>query len=180
MSLWGMRYPVTAPWGGVLAPWRLLGLHVPHQEQDRWCWAATADGIACCYQPGSTWTQCLIANAGLGRTDCCGNAASAGCNVYGYLDRALTTVGHFERMAEEVASFWAVIGEIEADRPMGVRVAWPGGGAHFVAIGGYREFPDEYLHVEDPWYGPSQVPHATLARGYQGTGSWTHTYWTKP
>jgi len=55
-----------------------------------------------------------------------------------------------------------------------------GGGAHFVAIGGYRERPVEYVHVEDPWYGPSDVPYSTLVNGYQGTGSWTHSYWTKP
>jgi hypothetical protein len=122
----------------------------------------------------------LIANANLNRADCCAGAASAGCNVYGHLDRALTTVGHFGRMAEQVASFWDVGAEIEAERPLGVRVAWSGGGAHFLAIGGYRELPDQYLHVEDPWYGPSQVSYAALISGYQGKGSWTHTYWTKP
>jgi hypothetical protein len=45
------------------------------------------------------------------------------------------------------------------------------GGAHFVAIGGFRERPSQYVHVEDPWYGPSDVAYATLVSGYQGTGS---------
>jgi hypothetical protein len=159
--------------------WDRLDLSVPHQEQDNWCWAATSDGIAHYYDSSSTWTQCGIANSDLGRTDCCGSGASGPCNVYGYLDQALTTVGHLDRVAAEMADFQAVDTEIDAKRPMGVRVAWSGGGAHFIAIGGYRELPEQYVHVEDPWYGPSDVAYTTLESGYQGTGSWTHTYWTK-
>src|ERR1700719_3351620 len=159
--------------------WDQLDLDVPHQEQDNWCWAATRAGIADFYDEDSGWTQCEIANADLSRTDCCGGGAGGPCDVYGFLDRALSTVGHFERMAAAVADFQTVDGEIDARRALGRRVAWSGGGAHFVAIGGYRELPAPYVHVEDPWYGPSDVPYATLVSGYQGTGSWTHSYWTK-
>jgi Papain-like cysteine protease AvrRpt2 len=160
--------------------WDRLDLEVPRQEQDNWCWAATSTGIAHFYDEDSTWTQCEIANSNLGRTDCCAGAGSGPCNVYGYLDRALATVGHFDRIAALAADFQSVDTEIDARRPLGVRVAWSGGGAHFVAIGGYRELPEPYVHVEDPWYGPSDVPYATLANGYHGTGTWTHTYWTTP
>jgi hypothetical protein len=82
-------------------------------------------------------------------------------------------------MAPQVAEFQTVDREIDGKRPLGVRVAWSGGGAHFVAIGGYRELPEQYVHIEDPWYGPSDVAYNTLLSGYQGSGSWTHTYWTK-
>lgn len=159
--------------------WDRLDLSVPHQEQNNWCWAATSNGVSHYYNHASTWTQCAIANSDLGRNDCCGGGASGPCNVYGYLDQALTTVGHFDHLAGSVAAFQSVDQEIDGGRPMGVRVAWSGGGAHFVAIGGYRELPDQYVHVEDPWYGPSDVAYTTLQNGYQGSGSWTHTYWTK-
>jgi hypothetical protein len=182
-ALWSVRYQVVnlIDISRLIADllWDRLDLKVPHQEQDNWCWAATSDGVSHYYDSSSGWTQCAIANSDLGRTDCCGSGANGACNVYGYLNQALATVGHFDRMAEQVADFQAVDGEIDAKRPLGVRVAWSGGGAHFVAIGGYRERPEQYVHVEDPWYGPSDVAYATLKSGYQGSGSWTHTYWTK-
>jgi hypothetical protein len=159
--------------------WDRLALSVPDQEQDNWCWAATSDGVAHFYDNSSTWTQCEIANSELGRSDCCGTGAGGPCNVYGYLNTALTVVGHFDHMAQQVADFQTVDDEIDAGRPLGVRVAWSGGGAHFLAIGGYRERPEQYVHVEDPWYGPSDVSYATLESGYQGSGTWTHTYWTQ-
>jgi hypothetical protein len=159
--------------------WDRLNLSVPHQEQDNWCWAATSDGVAHYYSSASPWTQCTIANADLSRSDCCGAGAVGPCNVYGFLDQALTTVGHFDHMTSAAADFQTVDREIDGKRPLGVRVAWSGGGAHFVAIGGYRELPSEYVHVEDPWYGPSDVAFTTLQNGYQGSGTWTHSYWTR-
>jgi hypothetical protein len=159
--------------------WHRLDLHVPQQQEDNWCWAATSDGVSHFYDHASAWTQCTIANSELGRTDCCGSGAAGPCNVYGFLDQALSVVGDFDHMDAVVADFPTVHHEIHHHRPLGVRIAWSGGGAHFVAIGGYRELPVEYVHVEDPWYGPSDVPYTTLVNGYQGTGSWTHSYWTK-
>lgn len=159
--------------------WDRLDLSVPHQEEGNWCWAAVADGVAHFYDGSSTWTQCAIANSELVRTDCCGSGKSGPCDVYGFLDQALGVVGHFDRVTATVADFQTIDEEIDAQRPMGVRVAWSGGGAHFVAIGGYRERPSQYVHVEDPWYGPSDVAYSTLKSGYQGNGTWTHSYWTK-
>ncbi len=183
-DLWTTRYRIaelidverlTGEWS-----WDRLHLHVPHQQEDNWCWAATSDGIAHYYHHSSTWTQCAIADAELGRSDCCGSGASGPCNVYGYLDQALGIVGDFDHEAATVTGFHTVHHEIRAHRPLGVRIAWSGGGAHFVAIGGFRERPSQYVHVEDPWYGPSDVAYATLVNGYQGSGSWTNSYWTKP
>jgi hypothetical protein len=102
------------------------------------------------------------------------------CNVYGYLDQALRIVGHLKTMSATAESFETIEQEMNADRPLGVRIAWAGGGAHFVAVGGYRYLPAQYVHVEDPWYGPSDVAYNTLSGAYQGSGTWTHTYWTTP
>jgi hypothetical protein len=66
--------------------------------------------------------------------------------------------------------------ETAGGRPVGVRQAWSGGGAHFIMINGGG--PNNMVTVKDPWYGASYITYATLVSGYQGTGSWTHTYYT--
>ena len=58
------------------------------------------------------------------------------------------------------------------------RTAWSGGGAHFLAIIGYR-LRNDMLAVDDPWYGKSDVAYATFNSSYQGSGSWTHSYFTR-
>jgi hypothetical protein len=160
--------------------WDRLDLSVPLQEQNNWCWAATSDGIAHYYDSSSTWTQCEIANTTLGRTDCCAGGASGACNVPYYLGNALSTVAHFDHWESGAAAFQVVDDEIDAKRPLCVRIGWSGGGGHFIAIGGYRDIGGgQHVHVEDPWYGPSDLAYATLVSAYQSTGSWTDTYWTK-
>jgi hypothetical protein len=149
------------------------------QQQTNWCWAAVATSVSHFYDAASTWTQCAVANAQIGRTDCCGSGAGGPCNIYGFLDDALTRVGHFDHFAG-VATFSSIDDEIEADRPVGIRVAWSGGGAHFLAIIGCLEDATNYVALDDPIYGKSDVAFATLSSTYQGTGSWTHTYYTKP
>jgi hypothetical protein len=39
-------------------------------------------------------------------------------------------------------------------------------------------FGGQFLDLEDPWYAASTVAYAVLQTAYQGTGTWTHTYWT--
>ncbi|QYF93254.1 hypothetical protein KY495_21655 [Massilia sp. PAMC28688] len=34
----------------------------------------------------------------------------------------------------------------------------------------------EYFDIDDPIYGKSHLPVSEFTSGYQGTGSWTHTY----
>jgi hypothetical protein len=89
-------------------------------------------------------------------------------------------VGDFDHETGTVDSFADTGQQIREGRPLGVRVAWSGGGAHFLAVGGYRDLPVQYVHVEDPWYGPSDIPFSTLVGSYQGIGTWTNSYWTKP
>lgn len=183
-ALWATRYLVIEliDIGGLIDEWfwHILDLHIPQQQESNWCWAATSDGVSHFYDPASTWTQCAIADAELGRSDCCGSGASGPCNVYGYLDQALTVVGDFDHETGTTDSFAGTAQQIREGRPLGVRVAWSGGGAHFLAVGGYRDLPVQYVHVEDPWYGPSDIPFSTLVSSYQGIGTWTNSYWTKP
>jgi hypothetical protein len=150
------------------------------QQQTNWCWAATSTSVAQFYNPNSGWTQCLAANGETGRSDCCGAGASGPCNVYGFLDTALTRVGRLDRWTGSVATVAQIENEVTFARPLCLRVAWSGGGAHFLAIRGhYTVGGTDYVSVDDPIYGKSDVTYAVLQSSYQGTGSWTHSYYTR-
>ena len=59
-----------------------------------------------------------------------------------------------------------------------IRVAWSGGGAHFIAAIGAEE--GDLVLVGDPGSGAnSLVDFATLETNYSGSGTWTHSYFTK-
>jgi hypothetical protein len=82
-------------------------------------------------------------------------------------------------MDANAASFQSVDNEIDAARPLGIRVAWSGGGAHFLAVIGYLEDSQNYVAVDDPIYGKSDLTYDTLTTSYHGSGSWTHSYYTR-
>ena len=162
--------------GGAVAH-HIPGFHVPLQEQTNWCWAAVAVGVAA--RAGAVWQQCNVASQELGQTCCPPGTNPAACNVPYYLDRALTRVGHFRSMITGAAPLVAQVApEIDADRPVGVRIGWAGGGGHFLAIAGYSTVGGQFLDVEDPWYAASTVTYAVLQTAYKGNGTWTHTFWT--
>ena len=58
-----------------------------------------------------------------------------------------------------------------------LRVAWKGGGAHFIMVVGGG--PNDMVLVKDPIYGLSYISYATLSGSYQGSGTWTHSYFTQ-
>jgi hypothetical protein len=163
----------------LLPRWDRLSFQMQPQQQTNWCWAAVSTSVSLFYDPASTWTQCSVANGELGRSDCCGSGAATACNVYGYLASALQRVGHLDHWDGNVASFQAVDDEVDAGRPIGIRVAWSGGGAHFLAVIGYLEDTQNYVAVDDPIYGKSDVTYDALKTSYQGSGTWTHSYYTK-
>ncbi len=160
------------------------------QQQTQWCWAATAASTAKYFSPGSAWTQCKVVNAELGRSDCCGSAASgSNCNKPWYLDKALSRVGCFVSYSSGTASAATIKSEAARTRPVGARIGWSGGGGHFMMLTGvhrqmqlqgYEVVNVDFVGVEDPWYGSSYMAYDTFKNNYQGSGSWTHTYYTQP
>jgi hypothetical protein len=160
-----------------LVRWYRLDFWMQHQQQTNWCWAAVATSVSHFFNPASTWTQCAVANGELNRNDCCGSGASGPCNVYGFLGSSLTRVGHHDHTTSGTATFAQVQAEVDGGRPLCARTAWSGGGAHFLAIIGYRSL-GQMLAVDDPWYGKSDVSYTTFLTSYQGSGSWTHSYYT--
>jgi hypothetical protein len=166
--------PVDVLWNG-----NLLAFTMQHQQQSNWCWAATATSVAHYYDASSTWAQCQVANSQTGRTDCCGVGAGTACNIAEPLDSPLSIVRHLDHMVTAASAYATVQGQIDIGRPLCLRVAWSGGGAHFLAAIGYNAQSGQIVSVDDPIYGPSDVPYNVLTSSYQGTGTWTHSYFTK-
>jgi len=161
---------------------RCLCFTMQHQEQTQWCWSATATSVAKYYNTASTWTQCRLVNAELGRTDCCSAPSSSDCNQPWTLNTVLTRVGHLASLTGGSTSFADVRAEIDNGRPLGVRIGWSGGGGHFNVLSCYtwhRRPLLQSVQVEDPWYGTSVWDYNTFRSAYQGTGSWTHSYKTQ-
>jgi hypothetical protein len=192
----GARAPARAPLDGRLVAratlridWfrrlvrrRCLCFTMQPQQQTQWCWSATATSVALYYNAASTWTQCSLVNAELGRSDCCTSPGSSDCNQPWTLNTVLTRVGHLASFAGGSTSFADVVTEIDNGRPLGVRIGWSGGGGHFNIIACYTSgilIRLRSVHVEDPWYGSSVWDYDTFRTAYQGTGSWTHSYKTR-
>jgi hypothetical protein len=152
------------------------------QQQTNWCWAAVSASVARFYRATTRWRrQCLVASRELGQTCCPAGANPAACNVPWYLERALTRVGHLKTWAGAPATVVQIRREITAGRPLGARIGWASGGGHFVVLSGYSTAAaGNFVTVDDPIYGHSTISLATFQSSYQGSGSWTHSYWTRP
>lgn len=147
-----------------------------HQTQNNWCWAACGASVGNYYWGPSRYTQCGIANTCQSKTTCCTDPA--GCNQYGYLNLALEAARSFRSSSGGTSPYSSLKGEVDKCRPVGTRVAWTGGGAHFMMVTGYNDDGDK-ITIQDPWYGTSRIAYASYPASYQGGGSWTHTYLTQ-
>lgn len=80
-------------------------------------------------------------------------------------------------------SFADIQAEIDAFKPVAIRIAWFGGGAHFVVIDGYQEFTsgEQQVHISDPdgGYGYN-LDYNELFGGSELGGNWTSTFKLSP
>lgn len=150
-----------------------LNFNMQQQTQSNWCWAAVSASVGNYYGTGA-WTQCNVANAELDRNSCCNQPGP--CNVYGYLDSALRTTRSFANMTQGAIQLSAINNQINLKRPIGVRIAWYGGGAHFNTIYGTN---GNYLLIADSIYGYSTRAINSFPGSYNGGGNWTTTYFTQ-
>ncbi len=166
--------------GKVAKPrWRRVALAMQPQLESQWCWAACSTSVSHLFDAGSSWTQCRVVNAELAQTGCCQDGASGQCNRPWYLDRALTRTGNLAGQSAGTAPISRIRSELDAGRPIGIRIGWAGGGGHFVMISGCFDDATGILEVRDSIYGTSEISIAAFSSGYQGSGSWTHTYFTE-
>ena len=170
----------SPPIGGASVSASALSFTMHMQEQTNWCWSAVSVSVAQFYDPGTAWTsQCDLAGKELGASCCPAGTSPETCNVPWYLDRALSRVGHYNTFGNGPATTSQIGTEIDASRPLGVRIAWNTGGGHFIVLSAYSWTPtSEQVTVEDPINGPSTLSLADLTTNYLSAGTWTHSYWT--
>ncbi len=155
------------------------------QLKSLWCWAAVSETVVRYFSPGKSSIQCKIAGKVLDDATCCDKRNS--CNKIESLKVALTKVGRLDKFEGRPATFEEVRNAIDADLPMGARIRWHGGGAHFVLICGYRvsTSKDEFVEIADPALRTSFVRYDKFITNYQsspsssGGGEWTHSYWIR-
>lgn len=157
----------------------VLPFNMQAQTQSNWCWAATSTSVSKFYSFLSPWTQCKVAAAELGKS-CCNSPTPTACNVPWYLDKALTRTQNFVSIQGGTVTWEKVKQELENGLVVGTRIGWNGGGGHFMVIHGVSKSGlVKYLHIDDPIYGKSVLTYNQFATNYQGSGTWTHTYFTR-
>jgi hypothetical protein len=167
-------------WRPGIPSWTRLDFNMQHQEQSQWCWAAVSVSVALYYEPRGAWTQCQMVNLEKGQTSCCQNGSTPQCNQPNVLDTPLARAAVLDRMTFGSVGYDVMAEHLEAQRPIAWRIAWSGGGGHFAVIEGYQRHGGEWVAIDDPWWGQSDVAVSTLTGGlYQGSGTWTHTYLTR-
>jgi hypothetical protein len=176
MSLRAIKRPIVA------APQTVHGLNVPYyaQQQTNWCWATCVQMVIKYFNPGSTATQCQIANAGVNRTDCCTNPAP--CN-FPMPEAAIQPFWvHMGMTHTQVAganvSFAGLQGAINANQPVEVGFSWTTGGGHVVLVVGWND-QNSLVAVSDPWHGQAWMTYAQMAAAY-GAGQWVQTWFVSP
>jgi hypothetical protein len=165
-----------------------MSFRVEKQKEDEWCWAAVSSSIDHYFNRASTVTQCSVAQKVLPPqvppVDCCANSDS--CNTGAALEDALSQVGRFNQMIEGYISFNDVYAQLSANLPIGARIRWYQGGAHFVVITSCLVAPSgkQVLTISDPLFPDSTVYYDDFLSAYQaqttGGGEWTHTYYVQP
>src|ERR1017187_4407865 len=132
------------------------------QQETEWCWAAVAVSIHQFLDPASAgeWTQATLATAVLRQeeqippgVDCSLNPEL--CNLPANLDHALKIAVNLlvfdpnHNLPFENLQQW-----IDRKLPVCARIVWDDGGAHFIALDGYRVFSSgaQQVHVQDPLY----------------------------
>ncbi|MEL6412014.1 MAG: papain-like cysteine protease family protein [Pseudomonadota bacterium] len=180
----------------------VLDMTVPQQEQLNWCWAATTVGVSRFLNPVPTGTDNLeqgeVVNRRLNLTLCCvgpGDPVSSECNVQSGLTLPLFEAGLHQVTYANKLEFDEIKSEIDAGRPVCVRIVWElgFGQGHFAVIVGYIFDPDAGiadLVLEDSYFRRSIHTYDSFRQFYGAQvqtdtgfkaqeGAWTHSYYTK-
>jgi|RhiMethySRZTD1v2_1073278.scaffolds.fasta_scaffold04865_4 peptidase C39-like protein len=169
---------------------RPRSLRVPMIEQieGNWCWAACIQMIMAFF--GDDLDQCSVAGLLFSDRNCCANRRSCneGCDpedVERVLESPPLEVNC--RREDGVISFESIVNEIDGGRPVAVGILWRNSegeqtGGHLIIVRGWRIHNNkQYVKVNDPFYGPGDVPYSKL-RTYYGPpdddvdGVWKHTW----
>lgn len=168
------------------------------QEESDWCWAAVAVSVNDYFAKRATqWTQATLATkvveADLGlppnSLDCSKSPLQKKCNRPEGLDDALRIAGNLSDIGarfNQYLVFDSIVKWVDQQIPIGARIVWNRGGAHFIALDGYRELAtgEQMVHVQDPIYRSSLQLYDDLVGDYlqlqTGGGKWQDTYPVQP
>jgi hypothetical protein len=169
--------------GAVAAPpAAVLPFTMQTQMQTNWGWAAITASVAAYYNPLSTCTQCSLANWAFSMTTCClpSSAALPPCNSPYDIRSALTHTGNLRQAISSAMTFADVAAEIDAGRPVVVRLVWESVTAgHDVVIVGYDKVAQS-ITVKDSFYSTSVLLFRSFPVNYKGASAWTSTFTTQP
>jgi hypothetical protein len=157
------------------------------QELQEWCWAAVAVSVRK-YLNGDVpnWTQPSLATPVLRAehqispaVDCDANPDL--CDFGAALDDAALQTGNLApqgTLVDQFLTFESIVKWVDQKMPIGARIAWFGGGAHFIAIDGYRDAgaAGKMVHIQDPFFGPALLSYDDLVSNYPPGGVWQDTY----
>jgi len=149
------------------------------QTERNWCWAAVSASVDRYFDPGSALTECEIAAELLEANDCCANPKRH--DKPAKLQDALELVGRLGKIQDGPIAFSDLRSELDAGRPVCVRIEWHDGSAHFVVLYGYRVMSSgtRTVEVADPWYPDSTQSFDFFPVFYHGGGEWAATYLTQ-
>lgn len=158
-----------------------LPIAVEPQLRSRWCWAAIASAVAAYYKTMSIGqhqiADSLIAGPGL-KNGPYTNEDLFEKNVNFKLDVALKYVQCFSHWTIGKPVFERIQFEINQGRPLGVRLEWFKGGAHYILVNGYND-QEESIMIEDPLHGPGILRFDRFPENYRESGAvWTETFFT--
>lgn len=158
-----------------------LPITVAQQLRSRWCWAAIASAVATYYQTMSIG-QHQIADSLLSDPDAKNgrytNEDLLEKNVNFKLDVALKHVKCFSHWTIGKPVFERIQFEINQGRPLGVRLEWFKGGAHYILVNGYND-QDKCIMIQDPLHGPGVFGFHRFPENYRESGAvWTETFFT--
>ncbi|WP_103068633.1 papain-like cysteine protease family protein [Aquimarina sediminis] len=158
-----------------------LPIDINKQLKSRWCWAAIASAVGNYYQTCTIKQKSLVKKI-LRDVDYDQSKYTESeiqeKNINFKLDIALKFVGSFSHWTLGKPIFERIQFEINQGRPLGVRLEWFKGGAHYILVKGYNA-EEGNLIIEDSLHGSSIQLYDTFPEKYREGGAvWTETFWT--
>jgi Papain-like cysteine protease AvrRpt2 len=166
----------------------VMRFEIEQQKRGNWCWAAVTNSLLSFFKSDNELTQCKIVQECFGvvaayktETDCCQHSRRPECNRDFKLVDALDLMGLLSLRCRYPLSLDEIREQINQGVPVAARIAWRGGGAHFVVITAVVTDPKDdqntWLRVADPKdQAASYVTYQALKHRYKGEGEWTHSY----
>lgn len=160
---------------------RLVSLNLPAQAQQQtlWCWAASGAMAANYLRAGVTQNEfCNLAKMN-GSTYHSSSARNTPCvnNTGDFNDiaRGFEKSGIYGSTLKGQISFDTIKREIDAKRPILVRIQWPSGDGHCMMIEGYNDATEQIQWI-NPWKPSQRVTvdaYSTFANN--ANFKWTHS-----